>query len=287
MVPRAHLACLGALPRGLQAELAALKARVGAFLTATYGPALLVERMQGDGRAAHAHLHALPWHAGVLERLAHGALLAPLRGPAGLRRWYERRGEYLYLEQGQQCGRVPLAALAGATWPVWLTAQTGAPPTADPAEAAPPSVRERWLRFEQTHGHPTTRIVACFLEHHGRLCLLKRSEAVGSARGRWHVVSGYLPDGKDALEHAYDELSEETGLARQALTLRRHVGPLMFADRSGRRPWEVDVYLFAAASCAVQLNWEHDDHAWVAPAALADYDCLPWLHTLWRALSGT
>src|SRR5581483_922345 len=47
--------------------------------------------------------------------------------------------------------------------------------------------------------------------------------------------------------------------------------------RGGGRPWEVDAFLFSAATPALTLNWEHVEYAWVAPPDLAAYDCLPWL----------
>src|SRR5206468_2929096 len=125
-------------------------------------------------------------------------------------------------------------------------------------------VRARWQRFEQAHGRATTRVITCFLEYAGTVCLLKRSEAVGSGRGKWHAVSGYLPEGKDPLDHAYDELAEETGLTPGHVKLTRHAGPVLFPDRAGGRPWEVDAFLFRAATPALTLNWEHVEYAWVA-----------------------
>jgi 8-oxo-dGTP pyrophosphatase MutT (NUDIX family) len=146
-------------------------------------------------------------------------------------------------------------------------------------------VRQRWRRFEIEQGQTTTRVVTCFLEHGGRICVLKRSDAVGSGRGKWHAVSGYLPRGKDPLAHAYDEVAEETGLARAELRLQGWVPALTFPDRAGGRPWEVDAFLFRARTEALTLNWEHVAYAWVAPADLDAYDCLPWLRTLYEAVA--
>src|SRR5919206_3777064 len=43
IIPRAHLACYGALPRALHDELSALKERLAAFLAAAYGEPLFFE----------------------------------------------------------------------------------------------------------------------------------------------------------------------------------------------------------------------------------------------------
>ena len=54
-------------------------------------------------------------------------------------------------------------------------------------------------------------VVTCFLTHRGRILLLKRSDRVGSYRGRWAGVSGYMETEPDA--QALVEIFEETGLA--------------------------------------------------------------------------
>ena len=280
IVPRAHVASLSRLPRALWPELRALRRRVHAFLAAEEGPALFLERHVPRRPAAHAQLHALPaatasWLPTIL------ADAVPLRGGAALQAWQRRHGGYLYLALSDQAYVARPSALP-AGWAgcehrdgwaaAWDSSMQGA-------------VRARWQTFQRVHGQPTTRVVNCVLVNDGAVCLLKRSAAVGSGRGKWHIVSGYLPEGKDPLAHAYDEVAEETGLRRDQLTLRRHSGPLLFADRAGGRPWEVDTYLFVTATRELRLNWEHDLYEWVAPERLGEYDCLPWLLALYRAVA--
>jgi 8-oxo-dGTP diphosphatase len=288
IIPRLHLACYGALPRALDAEFDALKVRLAGFLGEAYGEPLFFEHGLVGQTVPHAHLHAVPGVAAdaFLDRLRNGSSAGTPKSPASLRRWYDQHGAYLYGEAlGRGCLRAPgdtsvvnLRALLRELLGVQV-------PAAEMAPAITREARDRWRQFEQANGRPTTRVVTCFLEHAGRVCLLKRSEAVGSGRGKWHAVSGYLPEGKDPLAHAYDELAEETGLTPGHLRLQRHVDSLVFADRAGGRPWEVDAFLFMTATPAVTLNWEHVEFAWVAPTELGAYDCLPWLSTLYEAVA--
>jgi diadenosine tetraphosphate (Ap4A) HIT family hydrolase/8-oxo-dGTP pyrophosphatase MutT (NUDIX family) len=287
LIPRPHLACYGTLPRTLYSEFRALKARIAEFLAEAYGPAVFFEHGVVAQTVPHAHLHALPARlevplATVLARRA----AAAARGLGSLRRWYEAHGPYVYYEEADRGYLLaPGGAPAGNLKTAFSQALGATRPRADEGPAITREVRLRWQRFEQAHGRATTRVVTCFLEHAGTICLLKRSEAVGSGRGKWHAVSGYLPEGKDPLDHAYDELAEETGLTAGHVELRRHAGPVVFADRAGGRPWEVDAFLFRAGTAALSLNWEHVEYAWVAPDRLADYDCFSWLRALYDAVA--
>jgi len=287
LIPRPHLACYGALPRTLYSEFRALKARIGAFLADAYAPPVFFEHGVVAQTVPHAHLHAVPARvepplAALLARRA----AAAARGLGSLRRWYGGRRPYVYYEEDDRGYLLaPEGAPAGNLKTAFGQALGPARPEPDAVPAITRDVRERWQRFEQAQGRATTRIVTCFLEHAGTICLLKRSEAVGSGRGKWHAVSGYLPEGKDPLGHAYDELAEETGLTPGHVELRRHAGPLLFGDRAGGRPWEVDAFLFHAGTSALSLNWEHVEYAWVPPERLADYDCFPWLRTLYEAVA--
>jgi diadenosine tetraphosphate (Ap4A) HIT family hydrolase len=288
IIPRPHLACYGALPRTMAAEFRALKDRVAEFLSEAFGPPVFFEHGLVAQTVPHAHLHAVPLQpvASVLADLRAGRETARARGLASLRRWYGTHGAYVYYEQDARGYLLPPDGTpAGNLKAAFARALGEMRPAPDEVPAITRAVRERWQRHELARGRDTTRVVTCFLEHGGAICLLKRSEFVGSGRGKWHAVSGYLPEGKDPLGHAYDELAEETGLTRGHLQLRRAVGPLLFPDRAGGRPWEVYPYLFSTATAALTLNWEHVAYVWVRPEGLADYDCLPWLRALYDAVA--
>ncbi len=55
-------------------------------------------------------------------------------------------------------------------------------------------------------------VVTVFVSHHRRILLLRRSDRVGSYRGRWAGISGYVEQNEDPLRRAVKEISEEVGL---------------------------------------------------------------------------
>jgi 8-oxo-dGTP pyrophosphatase MutT (NUDIX family) len=126
-------------------------------------------------------------------------------------------------------------------------------------------------------------VVTAFLRQGGEILLLRRSARVGSYRGCWAAVSGYLED-QDPLEQALREIEEETGVARAALRLARAGTPLVVDDAPSGRCWVVHPFLFdLAGRPSVRLDWEHEAHRWVNPAALAELPTVPCLAAALRA----
>lgn len=119
--------------------------------------------------------------------------------------------------------------------------------------------------------------VALVLTWRNRVGIFKRSQRVGSDRGRWHCITGHLDPGRGALEQAVQELHEETGLGVADLD-RFDPGPvLVLADPRGGW-WRVHTFRAATRVRRLELNWEHDAYRWVAPARLRRFDGqVPWL----------
>ena len=65
----------------------------------------------------------------------------------------------------------------------------------------------------------TRRVVTAFLEHEGKILLVRRSQAVRTHQGLWAGISGYLEHGP--LEQALIEIQEETGLEKEDVELQR------------------------------------------------------------------
>jgi 8-oxo-dGTP pyrophosphatase MutT (NUDIX family) len=127
-------------------------------------------------------------------------------------------------------------------------------------------------------------VIACFLQHGGKICLLKRSQAVGSSPGRWHCVTGFLEPGVQPLDQAITEIAEETGLIGDAVRLVGAPEPLRYERPSQGWVWIVHPFLFETASPSLQLDWEHDEYRWIDPAELDASDCVPWIRDVWLAL---
>ncbi len=121
-------------------------------------------------------------------------------------------------------------------------------------------------------------VVTAFLLRRGRggdrVLLLRRSGRVGTYRGRWAGVSGYLED--EPLPQALREVAEETGLGAEDVAVLAYGPPVVAPDpRLGRR-WVVHPFLLAVRpGREVRLDWEHVAARWVPPASVFFYPTVP------------
>ena len=152
-------------------------------------------------------------------------------------------------------------------------------------------------------------VVTCFLlrrtEKGDEVLVLRRSERVGTYRGKWAGVSGYLEPGASAVQQAEREMEEETGLSREDARLVRQGEPLEVVDpsaSSGQAPpapvrWMVHPFLFEVVRGAlpsarkarlktglrageteeVRLDWEHVEARWVRPEEVRGLETVPGL----------
>ena len=72
-------------------------------------------------------------------------------------------------------------------------------------------------------------VVTVFLTHRSKILVLKRSGEVGTYKGRWAGVSGYL-ESNNALAQAHTEMAEEVGLGEEDVTLLKAGKPLEIVD---------------------------------------------------------
>jgi 8-oxo-dGTP pyrophosphatase MutT (NUDIX family) len=121
----------------------------------------------------------------------------------------------------------------------------------------------------------TVHVVTAFLRHRGRVLLLRRSDRVGSYRGRWAAVSGYLEE-PTPLAQALREIREETGILPGAVALVAAGQPIEVDDDSLQRRWVVHPLLFElAAPPEIRLDWEHSAFQWALPAEVARLPTVP------------
>lgn len=119
-------------------------------------------------------------------------------------------------------------------------------------------------------------VVATVLRHGDSTALLRRSALVGSDRGLWHCVTGFVEPGWNPTAQARLELSEEAGLD-DAATGRLVAGrTLALADHTGHG-WQVHTFRLEVATRDVRLNWEHDAVRWIADDEPHDLPCVSWL----------
>ena len=118
------------------------------------------------------------------------------------------------------------------------------------------------------------QVVTCFLESGNELLILRRSEQVGSYRGRWAGVSGYIDTTAD--EQALVEIEEETGLRREDLELTKKGKHLQVKDEKLGVKWVVHPYLFHIKERGkIRIDWEHKEIKWIDPKDIGNYGTVP------------
>jgi hypothetical protein len=128
------------------------------------------------------------------------------------------------------------------------------------------------------------RVVTSFLQRaDGRILLLRRSEKVGSFRGRWAAVSGYL-DSQDPLDQALTEIREETSIGGGDVALARKGATLYARDES--RVYAIEPFRFRVVEPTVTLDWEHTESRWVLPEELVQFETVPRLEEAWLRVAG-
>ena len=127
-------------------------------------------------------------------------------------------------------------------------------------------------------------VVTVFLEHDGKILLLRRSQKASTMKGLWAGISGYI-ENNDALTQALKEIEEETGLSNKKLNLL-HVGqPLEVVETNNPdTAWVVHPYLFHSNTSLIRIDWEHDELRWINPNEIQSYETVPKLKEALRTV---
>ena len=119
-------------------------------------------------------------------------------------------------------------------------------------------------------------VVTCFLEQRKLILILRRSNRVGTYQRAWAGVSGYIE--ADALDQAFTEIREETGLFKNNIRLVSQGKTVEVVDQSINRKWIVHPFLFHVLDPdKIMLDWEHTESKWIKPADLSKYSTVPGL----------
>jgi len=121
-----------------------------------------------------------------------------------------------------------------------------------------------------------SRVVNVFIEHQGRILLLKRSRQVGTHRGLWCSVGGFIDEGQTVLQQAREEVKEELGLKTLKLKSRKVAKPFKFEDKAADRVWQVYPVLFSFKDKPkIKLDWENSQFRWIKPAEVKKFKTIP------------
>jgi len=118
-------------------------------------------------------------------------------------------------------------------------------------------------------------VITAFLISDKKILLLRRSEKVGTHKGKWAAVSGYLEGSEDPLQRAQIEIQEELGLSPEYISLVREGEALRACDEQTKTVWIVHPFLFETRSNTIRLDWENAECRWIHPNELRSYETVP------------
>ena len=120
-------------------------------------------------------------------------------------------------------------------------------------------------------------VVTCLLQNkEGKVLILKRSDKVGTYKGLWSGISGYIEKGEKPIETALKEIREETKITEVLLVKENK--PISFTDSyEGKNyNWNIFSFLFKTEKKdKVQIDWEHTEYRWILPSKMGEYKTVP------------
>jgi 8-oxo-dGTP pyrophosphatase MutT (NUDIX family) len=114
--------------------------------------------------------------------------------------------------------------------------------------------------FAEGETMPVGSAVVIFDEE-GRVLILLRPKNMKWAPGKWALPGGHIEEGESPMMAAVREVREETTLAVP--------NPKQFHISDNG---EVVYFVAEISNPSVQIDFEHDDFAWVYPKELTNYD---------------
>ena len=118
-------------------------------------------------------------------------------------------------------------------------------------------------------------VVTVFLTRGGKVLVFKRSDKVGTYKGHWAGVSGYV-ESVDPLQQAYVEMAEELGLGKEDVSMARMGKPLEVFDPARERAWRVHPFLFVVhRPDKIRLDWENVEMRWILPEEIVQLQTVP------------
>jgi 8-oxo-dGTP diphosphatase len=142
------------------------------------------------------------------------------------------------------------------------------------------ALMSRRLAMDERH------VVTCFLEHDGRVMILRRSGRVGTYRGKWAGVSGYIEEGISASEQAWTEVKEEAGLGGADVEMVQEGQLLEVVDAELGRKWIVHPFRFKVLRPEkIKIDWEHTEAKWISPEEIGRHETVPNLLEAWQRVA--
>ena len=120
-------------------------------------------------------------------------------------------------------------------------------------------------------GVKESEVVTSIIRRGDRILLLKRSDKVGTNRGKWAGVSGYVEPGESPEQAAPREIREELSIDNFVIAGR--ADPIIIRETG--HIWTIHPFLYDVEGEDVSIDWEHTEYKWLPPSEVVAYDTVP------------
>ena len=118
-------------------------------------------------------------------------------------------------------------------------------------------------------------VITVFVKYKNEILLLKRSNKVGTYKGKWNTIAGYLDEIKPIKEKVLEELREEICVHEEKIKSIKIKEPYRLLDKNLGKTWIIHpVIVELKEKPEIKLDWEHTEYKWIHPKELYNYDTI-------------
>ena len=130
-------------------------------------------------------------------------------------------------------------------------------------------------RIDFTHSEKSL-VLTVFIKYKDKILLLKRSNKVGTYKGKWNTVTGYIDEPKPLIEKIIEEISDELGITEANILSYSFGEPFEFEDTKIKKTWIVHpAKVELKKNPDIKLDWEHSKYKWIKPEELKKFNIVP------------
>ena len=125
-------------------------------------------------------------------------------------------------------------------------------------------------------GASTAIVISCFVMKRSDILLLKRSNNVGTYKGKWGNVAGYVDEIIPLDQKVKKEIMEETGI--NSMDIVKIVQGMEFESNDiliGKRWLIIPFLALVSENVKIKLSSEHVKYEWVKPDNIISFDTVP------------
>lgn len=119
-------------------------------------------------------------------------------------------------------------------------------------------------------------VINCIVECEGKILLMKRSKVMKHYPSYYSGVTGYLDEPEKTIkEKVLEELQEEAGIMPSDILSIDIKNTLRQEPKEYDKVWIVHPVHVTIKKTLIQTDWEAEEHIWVDPKDIGNYNLIP------------